>query len=735
MWNRIKQKYKRKRNEKKLEFCAIPDTLFKNLEEFQVEQNQIHLKGWIFPPEGKLEAVYIQFSDAIGNSRQELLYGFHRPDVASNLENPNGENSGFCFEGIYENGIVDTAVFLCFQWKGIVYGWYLGMIPGMQKESDRSKKRIQVQNVTPFILDVFEENIQSVHIQKTYTHNVKAVIWARKKTQHLGKLLEILLKDAKIKEIILLTEYEEILFKKDYRKKIKCIYCEAGNGEKYILNFLRKNPFLLLIEADVKLSENTIAQFLYTKEKYSSCKLGTISATILHEDERQSFYDADGCLQYSCGIMEKESDEKCILFCGKKPKKEKYGTLAEYKRALKIEGYQNVISEYALAYAKNTRQTLFIAQYFRIYNYRKGMRQPGILAICHELGGGAQKFLLGKKKEWLEKNAVFVSVTYRIAEGTYMIQVQNGMSEIEFDLQRWSSVSEVIEAFHINKILINELVTYLYVVDKMHEILEWKKIYRCEMIYYFHDYYALCPRFNLINEDGQYCDVPDLSYCDSCAKPVLRRIGENDISVTQWRKEWENFLRQADQVIIFSENTKEIIKRVWKELPDNILVKPHKVGYLRKVNLNRSNEDEILRIGVLGTINQHKGSEIIKELCRLIESELLPVKVILVGTGQELKPTAVLSITGPYVREQLPDIIEAEKIDLIFIPSVWPETFSYTAQEAMEMGMPVAVFDLGAPAERVKGYSKGLIIEKIDAGCALDAMLKFIDRERKKWCR
>ena len=730
MWNRIKQKYIRKKDEKRLEFCTIPDALLKNLEEFQVEQNRIHIKGWIFPPEGKLEAVYIQFSDVIGNSRQELLYGFNRPDVAAILENSNGENSGFCFEGIYENGMVDTEVFLCFRWNGIVYGWNLGTIPGIQEQQEASNKRIQIQNVTPFMLDVFEENIQSVHIQKIYTHNVKVMIWAREKTQHLENLLEILSKDANIKEIILLTEYKEILPQRDCKKKIRHIYCEAGNGEKYILNFLRRNPFLLLIEADVQLSENTIVHLLYTRKKYDSCRLGTISAMILREDEKKSFQNVDDYVRYSCGIMERESDEKCILFCGKKPKKEKYRTLAEYKRALTIEGYQNVISEYAAAYAKNAEPVLFIAQYSKIYNYGKATQKPGILAICHELGGGAQKFLLEKKKEWMEANTAFVSVTYRITEGTYRIQVQDHMYEAVFDLQRWSRISELIEAFNIKKILVNELVTYLYLIEKLHEILEWKKKYHCEIIYYFHDYYALCPRFNLMNREGRYCDIPDLSYCDSCAKPVLMGIGENDISVTQWREEWENFLRQTDQIIVFSENTKEIIGRVWEGLSDTILVQPHKVGYLRKVKLSDSNKDEILRIGILGTINQHKGSEIIKEMCRLIERDSFPVKVILVGTGQELQPTEVLSITGSYVREQLPDIIEAEKIDLIFIPSVWPETFSYTAQEAIEMGMPVAVFNLGAPAERVKNYSKGLIVEKMDAGYALQRILRFTHEMR-----
>lgn len=89
--------------------------------------------------------MYIQFSDVIGNSRQELLYGFNRPDVAAILENSNGENSGFCFEGIYENGMVDTEVFLCFRWNGIVYGWNLGTIREYRNAAGSTNKRIQIQ--------------------------------------------------------------------------------------------------------------------------------------------------------------------------------------------------------------------------------------------------------------------------------------------------------------------------------------------------------------------------------------------------------------------------------------------------------------------------------------------------------------------------------------------------------------------------------------------------------------
>ena len=54
--------------------------------------------------------------------------------------------------------------------------------------------------------------------------------------------------------------------------------------------------------------------------------------------------------------------------------------------------------------------------------------------------------------------------------------------------------------------------------------------------------------------------------------------------------------------------------------------------------------------------------------------------------------------------------MEANEIDIILVPSICPETFSYTTEEAIKMGLPIAVFDIGAPAERVKSYGKGIIL-------------------------
>ena len=71
-------------------------------------------------------------------------------------------------------------------------------------------------------------------------------------------------------------------------------------------------------------------------------------------------------------------------------------------------------------------------------------------------------------------------------------------------------------------------------------------------------------------------------------------------------------------------------------------------------------------------------------------------------------------------------------IDIVFIPSIWPETFSYTTSEAMSMGMPIACYAMGAPAERVGPYNRGLVLNKIAPRENLNQIINFIKSGYKK---
>ena len=85
-----------------------------------------------------------------------------------------------------------------------------------------------------------------------------------------------------------------------------------------------------------------------------------------------------------------------------------------------------------------------------------------------------------------------------------------------------------------------------------------------------------------------------------------------------------------------------------------------------------------------------------------------------------------IKITGAYNPSKLPDLMQRHKIDIVFIPSIWPETFSYTTSEAISMGLPVACYNMGAPSERVEQYSRGLVLNEISPKENLNQILEFI---------
>jgi glycosyltransferase involved in cell wall biosynthesis len=44
------------------------------------------------------------------------------------------------------------------------------------------------------------------------------------------------------------------------------------------------------------------------------------------------------------------------------------------------------------------------------------------------------------------------------------------------------------------------------------------------------------------------------------------------------------------------------------------------------------------------------------------------------------------------------------------MPSIVPETFSYTLTEAMKLGLPIVAFDIGAQASRLARYDRGATV-------------------------
>jgi glycosyltransferase involved in cell wall biosynthesis len=248
-----------------------------------------------------------------------------------------------------------------------------------------------------------------------------------------------------------------------------------------------------------------------------------------------------------------------------------------------------------------------------------------------------------------------------------------------------------------------------------------------------HDYFTVCPSWTLIDDTGRFCGVPDITRCRQCLpnirSEVRSLVGCDDID--RWRTLWGRCLEEATTILCFSGASMELIRRAYPNLSaDKFVVRPHAVDYLPKPKL-RLSLDAPLNIGVVGMIPEAKGAGIVREMARLIKERQLAVKITVIGRIDQVRESPIVHITGRYERHELPQLIQKSGANVFLLPSVWPETFSYVAGELMHMGLPLAVFRLGAQAERVASYPNGLLIEETNAEHALEQLIGFQARLRR----
>lgn len=344
-----------------------------------------------------------------------------------------------------------------------------------------------------------------------------------------------------------------------------------------------------------------------------------------------------------------------------------------------------------------------------------------VLAFDHALGGGATNYLMKKKEESIENNQAFIIVRFNTLNDIFEMEYFNQNGVIKSFAPMDFGISNILHYFNVDEIWINELVSYVNLYEVLHSIKKYSEKNNIPVRMLMHDYYAVCPTINLLDNEGKYCEIPSCSKCSKCIENsnIIQAMGIE--SMSRWRKEWKDFLSSCNEVIVFSHSSQEILNKAFDNCLNNIKVIPHEISYIPKIQ-KKNKTTKSFNIGLLGVLSEHKGEQIVKELIRLIGKKQLNIKIKLIGVSDNIKNGKYFSQTGAYSRNSLPYLSLENDIDIFLIPSIWPETFSYTSEEVMRMGFPLMCFDLGAPAERVKKYDKGIIISKISAEAVINTL-------------
>lgn len=365
-------------------------------------------------------------------------------------------------------------------------------------------------------------------------------------------------------------------------------------------------------------------------------------------------------------------------------------------------------------------EIIFDGLNFNKNNYYRQINETQFqFIITHDLGGGSDLYLKDKLQNLKKPYLIMIS-----HPAGFRIQFFNNNHKFKFLVRSLKQFEANIDCRNILTIFLNNYVRGRKPLELLEFLCDLKDRYQLSLTIPIHDFFAICPSYALINDRNKYCGIPDnINTCEACKKTNAYNQYKS-ISIVTWRNAWEKSLTKADEVICFSNNSSQLLSKVYPGLKEKIKIIPHQVqkhGTVIPAKVNAS-----LHIGVVGNISSiHKGVVIIKEMLNYINKNNLNIHITIIGSAFQLRDAANLTITGPYQRSQLREIIQNTNINLFFLPSIWPETFSYITHELIQLNVAIAVFNLGAQAEAIANYQKGCLIPEINAKSALQTLIQF----------
>lgn len=331
-------------------------------------------------------------------------------------------------------------------------------------------------------------------------------------------------------------------------------------------------------------------------------------------------------------------------------------------------------------------------------------QQKNILMVCHNRGGGTERHLLEQSQHLLAQGCGVYEVRPSPKEGCVSFSHPSlfWMSNLAaVPLQPGSQLDEALDALKISEIHLHHLIDFA--PDTGIRLIEAAKRRNVKVRLAVHDYFFICPRVNMVAPNGRYCGGPEADGCNSCLRQdqLIDRTG----SIQEWRAASAAVLRGADQVVAPSH---DVAGRLQALVPDIVVeVEPHEELKEIQSRVQRPLPGEPVRILVIGAIGKIKGYDVILMLAQQIKNQQLPCEISLLGFSADDSALAAMDvkILGRYFDHELGERIEAVNPHMVFIPSIWPETYCYTLSAALASGRRAVVFDLGAQAERARSHA------------------------------
>ncbi len=353
----------------------------------------------------------------------------------------------------------------------------------------------------------------------------------------------------------------------------------------------------------------------------------------------------------------------------------------------------------------------------------------GMLILDHDRGGGANFYSDRRIADEVATGRPVLAVRVPRGGSGLTVSCHDRDGVVRFSAASPDELTPLLELLRPRELFVNQLYSFPDIPAMIARILAWRDSLGATLTVAAHDFFPVCPSYTLLDHREKFCGIPAASVCAGCLPN--HRIGYflglyDRAEIGQWRADWQKLLERADRVVFFSESTRKLYFRAYPDLDKaRTAVEPHVVDHLPRVGAPRY-EGGPLTVGVLGHISVEKGSRVVERLADVIRERRANVRLVVIGeihSERLRRPDSGVVITGAYERSSLPELVRRHGIHCVLVPSICPETFCFVAAETIQMGLPLAAFDIGAQGDHARSYPLGLVIPEMTAEATLDAIL------------
>jgi GT2 family glycosyltransferase len=338
------------------------------------------------------------------------------------------------------------------------------------------------------------------------------------------------------------------------------------------------------------------------------------------------------------------------------------------------------------------------------------------LYISHGFGGGVEKYISDKISKLSSKDGYIIGRLIERDSESYWMFSGDEITDRYFSTDKLSGIANWFKAIRVDDISIEHLGHAS--PDEISLLIQNAKIpYKIGI----HDYSYICPRVNLIDYDGNYCETQSSDVCEFCISKAgvidaSRSTFEKVMTVSNLRSSSLELLSKATAVSVPSISAKVLYNNIFKNIKFKVVPHHKERQFIKRFPTSIFSKT----ICIIGAISKPKGFLKYKEFCDYMEKYFPDFRIVFIGyteNDQIFKSNKNVIISGRYEQIEIKSLIEKYDPFCSLFLNIAPETFGYALSESLEHGLYPFYLNVGAIGDR---------LGKINIGSRYDSSVSVI---------